>query len=349
MSAALIGVSEGNEEADPKTAATPPPASIEIDAGIARQRLRRVQEIGLEIGEVENLIAEAEGEIDTAKGELKKLEAKREGLWREMRNAANGRSDTLFDQVTPAAAPDGTDLEAWRLVTLTELGIEGGLAKILEEHDPKLETLGALADWTSAGNGLNEIKGVGPAKADKLADAMEAYWAKHPRPAEATSADTRPVQPWPVSGSTTAGTGSLTVLPADTATNDPVAARTALIGVAWKTPPKTLEEVGVTAEDIRATYCPSILDQSKKMELPKVTPIVAANKYKYLAVGALPAPYNQPTEYLLVRIFEQKTWRAQYGKVDSFPQDNFFGLIVEVDGQKYQVGPAQTATFVVVP
>lgn len=73
---------------------------------------------------------------------------------------------------------DGGD-EAWKAVTLLELGITGKEAEILT--DAKLTTLGKIAAYTSSGKELTGLAGIGAEKAEAMSQKMENYWAMNPQ------------------------------------------------------------------------------------------------------------------------------------------------------------------------
>jgi hypothetical protein len=56
---------------------------------------------------------------------------------------------------------------------LAQFGLPGPIVGLLVEAG--LTTIGGVADWT-AGKPLTDIPGVGPTKAEKIADALEGFW-----------------------------------------------------------------------------------------------------------------------------------------------------------------------------
>lgn len=73
----------------------------------------------------------------------------------------------------PAASPD----DAWQKTPLADLGLS---PKILEAMEvARLRTVGELADY-SRQYMLTDIKGIGPAKAEEIEDALTKFWAEHP-------------------------------------------------------------------------------------------------------------------------------------------------------------------------
>jgi len=75
-----------------------------------------------------------------------------------------------------AQAVEGT---AWREVKLETLDIPDGSLQCL--YAAELETLGDLCDWQRrTEKELGAIKGIGPAKAKKIEEAMDRFWADNP-------------------------------------------------------------------------------------------------------------------------------------------------------------------------
>lgn len=104
--------------------------------------------------------------------------------------SANGTPAAPQAQPDPVTAAAATALAApeddtWRLVPLRTLGIADELPeKLLEKlADASIVTVGDLQAWTAPqpghihGRELTEIAGIGPAKADKIAAALDAFWA----------------------------------------------------------------------------------------------------------------------------------------------------------------------------
>lgn len=74
----------------------------------------------------------------------------------------------------PQASPPVDD-DSWRGISVDDLDIPKSLKEKLKEQD--FETVGHIADFTSKGKNLTDIKGVGEKKAEQLQDAMEKLWA----------------------------------------------------------------------------------------------------------------------------------------------------------------------------
>ncbi len=67
--------------------------------------------------------------------------------------------------------------ENWRGVSLKELGLSEKILACLA--DAKIETMGALADWSKR-NRITDVKGIGEAAAETIEEATTKYWREHP-------------------------------------------------------------------------------------------------------------------------------------------------------------------------
>lgn len=74
----------------------------------------------------------------------------------------------------PKATPPADD-DSWREISVDELDLPKSLKEKLKEQD--FETVGHIADFTSKGKNLTDIRGIGEKKADQLQDALEKVWA----------------------------------------------------------------------------------------------------------------------------------------------------------------------------
>ena len=102
-------------------------------------------------------------------GEAKKLY---EAAVRELRRLirAQGEHLPLFD--------GPVENESWRPVLLDDLDITPASLKLLTEGG--LSTVGELADWTAGGKSLEDVKGIGNARAESILDALDQFWAANP-------------------------------------------------------------------------------------------------------------------------------------------------------------------------
>lgn len=131
-----------------------------------------------EIIRLNDEVAEARAKWETAH---RKAKAAKE-VFEERQDALNayiahlGESYPLFDKPAKEEAQEPDD-DAWRTVELSTLDIPAAALKALAENDPPVTTLGALADWSNAGNQLADVKGIGRAKAEKIENAVEIFWS----------------------------------------------------------------------------------------------------------------------------------------------------------------------------
>jgi len=70
------------------------------------------------------------------------------------------------------AIPDDDDMDDVKVVKDPPGALRAGL-----------NTVGDMANWTAAGNQLDDIKGLGPAKVQQVEDRMLQYWADNPQEA----------------------------------------------------------------------------------------------------------------------------------------------------------------------
>lgn len=187
---------DGQDQADKGTAETGD-AEPESLAAWESDLLARIRK-------QESRVSMAESEVDWRKESLKEAKASFEGEVSLLRKLICQRDEKLplFDgpkatgSATPsvaeekndnaaaeeesqAAEPSQTPDESWREVEISSLDIADSLATKL--YESSIETIGDLTDWQSSGKQLTDIKGVGQAKADKIADAMEAFWKANPQ------------------------------------------------------------------------------------------------------------------------------------------------------------------------
>ena len=80
------------------------------------------------------------------------------------------------EEVAPDAPVESA--EAWRAATIEEIGIPPAICKLLRENN-KIETMGQIADHCEDYE-LTDLKKIGKTKAEKIEQAMDAYWQAHP-------------------------------------------------------------------------------------------------------------------------------------------------------------------------
>lgn len=149
-------------------------AKTKAELQALKARFRKIEDLESECRECSLRMAEAAEESKEAK---KAYEAAVSRLRSAVRDATSGQQELPFAE----------EPELWRAVTLAELEISGKLAESLTEA--KLDTLGAIADYTAAGNLLTDLKGVGEKAAAKIEAATADWWERHPemRPDEKAS------------------------------------------------------------------------------------------------------------------------------------------------------------------
>lgn len=123
-------------------------------------------------------VAERASDLKAAKGELAGAEKKLRSLIENdeplfQAAAQNGKVATTESDQRYRDCDD-----AWRPVKLADLpGLTVGDVTNLGCVD--VNTLGELADWTAQGhNRLDQIKGIGEAAANRIEDAVAAYWGR---------------------------------------------------------------------------------------------------------------------------------------------------------------------------
>ena len=98
----------------------------------------------------------------------------------------------LFDRPREAIPPEQKPpaAEPWREVAVDVLrnhGLSQAIVEHLDENDFK--TIGHLADWTTQDNALTAIAGIGKAKAEKIEQALESFWASQQTAPEQPAAE----------------------------------------------------------------------------------------------------------------------------------------------------------------
>lgn len=103
--------------------------------------------------------------------------AKRSG-----RLLVEGVADLPDEEPKKAKAMDGQkNLLAggpWRDFPISHLQLAEGITKSLTEAG--IETVGAMADYSSGGKALTDIKGIGPGKAEQIENRMTEFWKQNP-------------------------------------------------------------------------------------------------------------------------------------------------------------------------
>lgn len=193
---------EGQGEAEAAKEGTLPTEELaaqlptEAEAEEQARKLEAVKELEVFRREMLVNICAKETEVDIAKNDwdLKKeraADAKKvfdglvEQLLELIRKVKNPPSMPLFDGVSEPqpAASENTQVDdmAWRAVPLSEALVGLPESIIVSLNESNLQTMGELADWTAAYGGRNkltDIPGIGPAKAEKIEQALVDFWAR---------------------------------------------------------------------------------------------------------------------------------------------------------------------------
>lgn len=139
------------------------------------------QELLRKIREQERLVATCESDLDDAKDEVKACRERFDLEVAKLRSLIRGQNEShpLFDGASAARAETDVAAGDWRDAEISSLDIADSLATKL--YESSIETIGDLVDWQSSGKQIVDIKGVGAAKADKIADALELFWQQNPQ------------------------------------------------------------------------------------------------------------------------------------------------------------------------
>lgn len=130
-----------------------------------------------EIGEAEWQCKQAERDVEEAKNELNRRKKILETCVAHLRELCGGASCPQQSESESESehVSQGKGQGDWRDVPVTVLGLPAGIVQSMVEGG--LSTVGKVADYTSAGNELTELKNIGQGKAGKIADALTAFWA----------------------------------------------------------------------------------------------------------------------------------------------------------------------------
>ena len=143
---------------------------------LIREKARAVRASKAEWKDLDDLTKAAKKRFEAELAELTYLSNRdpREQLAMPFDDA--GAMDGATVTVNQQADASFTD-DAWQKTPLADLGLS---PKILEAMEvARLRTVGELADY-SRQYMLTDIKGIGPAKAEEIEDALTKFWAEHP-------------------------------------------------------------------------------------------------------------------------------------------------------------------------
>lgn len=138
-------------------------------------------ELLAQIRDAETIVAEKENEFFRCKEEATNAKKDMEEAVYRLRRLIRAKDEKLplFDSAESANGKPVTD---WRRIPLKDLKLNAGALKSLT--DVGLTTMGAIADYSRANDGLTGIKGIRGEKASHVADRITAYWQDHPEPAK---------------------------------------------------------------------------------------------------------------------------------------------------------------------
>jgi hypothetical protein len=90
----------------------------------------------------------------------------------------------MIDQVKESCRRAIAEDESWKAVAIDvlaegEKGVSEAVLACLRKRE--IETIGDLAAWTASGKQLADLDGIGKAKAERIEDAMEAFWRRRKR------------------------------------------------------------------------------------------------------------------------------------------------------------------------
>lgn len=149
---------------------------IEIDEAALLAKAEALDEIVAQGKLVDELKRQTEAAQNAYKAKKNEWEAQVNRLTSLIRKSTERLP--LFDKKPAATVEAGDEEEAWREEPLAQLanhGLSDSVIKALD--DAEILTFGQLTDWTKTGNRKTEdIPGIGPARAEQIADATAACW-----------------------------------------------------------------------------------------------------------------------------------------------------------------------------
>jgi hypothetical protein len=131
-----------------------------------------------EVEDAQRVVGSLQADLKGAKKRLEEHQATLQNLIR----AAERGERLLFD--TEAIEDEEESHDDWRLMPVeilaTDFGLTDATATLIAERN-ELPTMGELVDFMNAKGDfwIKDLKGVGPTKAEAIADAMAAFNAKH--------------------------------------------------------------------------------------------------------------------------------------------------------------------------
>jgi len=180
---------EGEEEEEKENEQGPPKEAHDGDT-IVEPTDEAMVDFLEQLQKMRGKIRQLEAKYEIAKDEAADFRKRLETANRELGQAIDKGPERLplFDKSAPEtavetpepAAPEPVkEGEEWRNVTLEELGLPPGICLKLRESNG-IRTLGQIADYASNNDGLRGLVGIGEAKAHKIQEACDKYWAEQP-------------------------------------------------------------------------------------------------------------------------------------------------------------------------
>lgn len=173
------GDAGGSEEGAESAASSPPALSADVAAMVAKVMEARFQAI-----DAESKVKLRTELLKDAKEMAKEAASALRGSLSRLCDACQAEVEEKFKRdVVPSrtVSADGmkevavSDADSWKSVRLDTFGLSQALLTKLA--DAGLETMGQVADYSSAGKKLVDIKGIGAGAATKIEKAMDVFWA----------------------------------------------------------------------------------------------------------------------------------------------------------------------------
>lgn len=116
-------------------------------------------------------------------GEMALWLVKQPVAWRSVYLTTGHESaiQAVIDRAKESKQQSLAEDESWKAVSIDalaegETGVSEALLACLRRRE--IETIGDLAAWTASGKQLADLDGIGKAKAERIEDAMEAFWRR---------------------------------------------------------------------------------------------------------------------------------------------------------------------------
>jgi len=159
---------------------------------VRAERIDQIREARARVHHAADEVADLKERLKNAKAQLQTAEVDLDGLIDQLVGGQDWKESPL-GKAAGGSAPGGD--EAWRaaeLDGLNDLGQPeippGVLGKLAEAG---IRTLGELTDWQKehGDHWIADLPGIGPAAADHIAEATDAYWARRKAAGDEGDAD----------------------------------------------------------------------------------------------------------------------------------------------------------------